>query len=184
MMVDSMYNIGAFDNTVGGDSACVVALISKQITKSRVHVADKEKTFKDVTVGDSKGDNVKDVTQEVNDHEGILLKTFVVLKIEGGNIVVEVDEEEYQKEVEEFKYSIVGKISLRKKDVPPTTLDLKNKMVELWKIEKFKLISMGKEIYHVLSHDMNYQCSVLQIGAVITRPNIFRTTRLQTKNLQ
>lgn len=78
---------------------------------------------------------------------------------------------------EELKYSVVGRISLRKGDEPPTTLDLINKLVEIWNTEKFKLVPMGKVIYHIILKNMKDQCEMLSTGAVNTRPNVLRSTR-------
>lgn len=43
----------------------------------------------------------------------ILLKPFDVPRVEG-NIVVEINDEGYQKGVEDTKYSVVGRLSLQK----------------------------------------------------------------------
>lgn len=40
------------------------------------------------------------------------LKQFVVPRMKGGNIIVEVNEEDYQGSVIELKYSVAGRLSL------------------------------------------------------------------------
>lgn len=177
MVWDNVNGVDTVDNASGADIAGLIAMITKRVPKSRVYVTENKKSFKHAVVGGCEGDNVMDIAQEVNDHEGIPFKLFTTPRIEEGNIVVEVDKEEYQKAVKELKYSDVGKINLRKGDVPLTNLDSNNKLVVLWKIKMFKLILMGKRIYHILLHNINDQCLVLSIGAVNTNSHIFRTTR-------
>lgn len=43
----------------------------------------------------------------------------------------------------------------------PTTLDLKKKVIAIWKIERFKIITLGRGEYHVLLQSMEDQSLVL-----------------------
>lgn len=66
--------------------------------------------------------------------DGVPIKHLSLLRIEGGNIVVEVDKEQYQKGINEPNYSVVGRLSLQKGDLIPTTMELRCKLEALWKI--------------------------------------------------
>lgn len=50
-----------------------------------------------------------------------LLRPLSPPRLVGGNVVVEVDDEQYQKWVEDLKFSVVGKLMLRKGDPNPIT---------------------------------------------------------------
>lgn len=56
------------------------------------------------------------------------MRPLAILRYDGGNQFVDLDEEVYKKEVEELKYSLVGRIFLSKGSTPPTTIKLKNKL--------------------------------------------------------
>lgn len=53
------------------------------------------------------------------------LKPLPIPRVEGGNVVVEIDEDDNHKGVNELMFSVVGKLSLQNGEVAPSTLDLK-----------------------------------------------------------
>lgn len=65
----------------------------------------------------------------------LLLREPAILRFEGGNLTVDLDEEDYRKGVEELKFSIVGRLFLLKRSIMPTIMELKNKMMEIWGIQ-------------------------------------------------
>lgn len=91
----------------------------------------------------------------------IPLKSLFVPRLEGKNIVVKIKEEDYQQGVKELIFCVVGKLSLQKGDLVLITLELKRKLVEIWNIDNFKLIPLGRGEYHVLLRTINYQSKVL-----------------------
>lgn len=67
---------------------------------------------------------------------------------EGGNLVVELDKDDYRREIGDLKFSMVGKIFLKKGRSLLTVKELKRKLVESWGLENFKLIPMGGRHYN------------------------------------
>lgn len=49
-----------------------------------------------------------------------MIKSLSDPKLKGGNVVVEIKDEEYQQGVQALKFSVVGKLSLQRGDSPPT----------------------------------------------------------------
>lgn len=65
-------------------------------------------------------------------------------KVEGGNIIVEIDKEDVEKEATNCIYEVIGRISYQKGDKPLSTPEMKNKLAELWKIPNFDIAHIGK----------------------------------------
>lgn len=140
--VDAVYGDGTFDTVAGDDIASITSLVRKQMeAKSDEHKL-KAKSFKDAVVGGGTKEKIDLYTQHKT--EGIPLKYLAMPRIEGGNIVVEANEGEYQQCVKELQYSIVGRVSLRKGEILHTTLELKKRLEASWGITNFKLIPLGK----------------------------------------
>lgn len=59
-------------------------------------------------------------------------------RFEGGNIIVEVDEEDYANKVLQCQFDVIGRIILQRGDNPYMTLELFDKLVILWGIQNFK----------------------------------------------
>lgn len=76
--------------------------------------------------------------KELFQQGGIIpLKPIVLPRFEGGNVVVEIDEEDYQKGVNEIQYSVVGQLRLQKGELLPTTLELRSKLEAIWNFDNF-----------------------------------------------
>lgn len=45
-----------------------------------------------------------------------------------GGVVVEVDDEEYQRKVEELKFNIIDKLTLQRGDLIPTMMEIRRKL--------------------------------------------------------
>lgn len=71
-------------------------------------------------------------------------------RCEGGNMIVDLDEEDYWKEIKDLKFSVFGKLFLRRRKSIPTVMELKSKLRELWEVDNFKLIPMGGCHYHIM----------------------------------
>lgn len=56
-------------------------------------------------------------------------------------------------------------------------MELKEKFMAIWKIERFKLIHRGNGEYHVPLDNMKAQSAVLAWGAIHTNPGVFRVKR-------
>lgn len=69
----------------------------------------------------------------------------LVSPIEGGNLVVDLDKNDYKKNIEELKNSVVGEGFSH-----PTIMELKEKLASLSGLNSFKLVPMGGGHFHVL----------------------------------
>lgn len=63
-----------------------------------------------------------------NKVESIPLNSVPMLRIEGDNITVQIDEGGYRKGIEDNQFSVVGRLGLHKGDLPPYTFCLKQKL--------------------------------------------------------
>lgn len=109
--------------------------------------------------------------------DSIPLKPISNPKVVGGNVVVEVDAEEYKRGVENLKFSVIGRLSVHRDDSLPTTMEVKEKLVEGLKIEDMKVIAMGKGVFHIILSCLNDQCKALTAGSLFLKPGILRFSR-------
>lgn len=56
------------------------------------------------------------------------LKEGAKPRMEGGNIVVEVVKEDYSKAMEELRFSVIGRLFLRRGEITPSTFELKERL--------------------------------------------------------
>lgn len=61
-----------------------------------------------------------------------VVKPLAVPRYEGGNLVIELDEDDYLKGVDELKFSVVGKLYFPKSCEHLTTMEIKNKLGLIW----------------------------------------------------
>lgn len=80
---------------------------------------------------------LKEITKVSGRHFWVTKKSSQLMKktppgtmpiFEGGNLVVDLNEYEYRRGVENLKFSVVGKIYLSKGSSLPTTVELRNKL--------------------------------------------------------
>lgn len=76
-------------------------------------------------------------------------------------MVAQIEDEDYQTRVRALMFSVVRKLNLQKDNLHPITMELKEKLVSIQGIERFKLIPFGKGEYHVLLSNMKDQSAVL-----------------------
>lgn len=95
----------------------------------------------------------------------------------GENIVVEVDDIDYCKGVEELQFSVVGRLSLQRGLNIPTAMEVKSKLAEVWKISNFKVIPLDKMMLHFLLYSLKDQCKALSVGSVFMKPGLMGFNR-------
>lgn len=81
-------------------------------------------------------------------------KPLPLPRVEGGNLVVDMDEEDFRLGVNELQHSIVGRLFLTKGSNPPTTMELRAKLQSSWCVESFKLVPMGGGLHHIILQSM------------------------------
>lgn len=94
------------------------------------------KSFKDIVSG-----NIMVKIQE-KEEVGVQLRPPNIPHVEGGNLIVELDMEAYNRDVEELRYSVVGQNFIQKGNSTPTTMDLKAKLASKWGFEEVRIIPM------------------------------------------
>lgn len=72
------------------------------------------------------------------------LRQFSTPRIEGGNVVIELDVEDYERGIQDLKFSVIAKLTIQKGEEAPTTLQLKEKLVQALEVSAFKLIPYGR----------------------------------------
>lgn len=92
------------------------------------------------------------------------IKSILLPHFEGGNIIVKVDEEDYEKRVRECQFDVIGRILLYRGDKPYSTLELFDKLVIQWGIKNFRIVPMGKGFFHCFLNTMDNQSKVLSLG--------------------
>lgn len=75
-----------------------------------------------------------------------VMKPLMALRYVGGNLIGDLDEDEYVKGIENLKFSVVGWIYVKREASLPTTMNLKSKLGEVWGIQRFKLVQWGVAI--------------------------------------
>lgn len=91
--------------------------------------------------------------------------------------MVEVDEDSYHRGVEQLKFNVVGRLSVQRRDAIPTTLELKQKLVEGLDIVDMKVIPMSKGVFHVLLYNLSDQCNALTVGSLFLKPRVMGFNR-------
>lgn len=71
------------------------------------------------------------------------MKPLSITRVEGGNLLVELDVDDYKKGVEELRFSVVGRNHLQKGSSAPTTMELRRMLASTWGFDTFKLLPMG-----------------------------------------
>lgn len=77
-------------------------------------------------------------------------------RVEGGNVIVEVDQKDYEQECRECQYDVIGRVVLQKGDKPYSTNELKTKLAQQWKIQNFEITHLSKGFYHVFSQEHGF----------------------------
>lgn len=106
---------------------------------------------------------------------GFLLKESPPPRVVRGNIAMMVDEEEYDKGVAEFKFSLIGRLVLLTGDKPIKIDDLKNRSSTISKIKEdaWKLIPLGKWYFNIHITSSGEKSKVFSMGALFLRPGVF-----------
>lgn len=96
----------------------------------KVMVNDNLRSFEDALTGRQQGSKVNQ--QQIEDERARCLKQPSTPRYKGGNLVVDLNEEKYMRGVDKLKFSVVGKLFLRRGAPTPTTMQLKSKLGESW----------------------------------------------------
>lgn len=88
------------------------------------------RSFKEALVN-SKGHGKGTIMRETCD-----LKSLSIPCSEGGNIIVDVDDDDYNQKVDELQFSLVGRLFLLKSNSTPITMTLRAKLVAVgvWRV--------------------------------------------------
>lgn len=105
-----------------------------------------------------------------------ILKQLAVPRYKGGNLVIDLDEGNYRRGVEELKFSVVGQLYLLKGCEHPTMKEIKNKLSQIWGFSNFKLVLVGGDHYHIMLGRMVDQSTVLSNGPIVFTPRTFRVS--------
>lgn len=111
----------------------------------RVLVPEVEETSPTMTVKSYKEAIITDNDQKV---QGKVLKPLTMLIREEGNVLGELDVENYRHGVCDLQYSMVGKLRLHKGERYPRNMNLKLHLEEAWDLKDFRLIERGCFPYH------------------------------------
>lgn len=95
-----------------------------------------------------------------------------------GNIVVEVNIDDYRKGVKELMFSIVGRLSLQRGDTVIANMILKQNPQSVWGTSNIKFVLMKVGIYHILLSSFEDQGLVMAIGPVNLKLGIFSSITL------
>lgn len=88
------------------------------------------------------------------DEQTIPLKPISNPRLEWGNIVVVVDDDGYCRGIDELKFSIIGRLSLHRSKSIPNMMELRTKLGIIWGIQDFKVIPLGKGMFHILMYNL------------------------------
>lgn len=94
-----------------------------------------------------------------------------------GNVVVQIDETEYQKDFIDLQFNIIRRIALQNRESLPTTMEMHRKLSSFLQINNLKLIALVKGCYHVLLQAMSDRSTTMSKGPVNLKPCIFRVVR-------
>lgn len=141
--------------------------------KQKEITTQKQKTFLEALT--SNGSKTNNSSDRVN--EAVPLSPSMMPRMEGGNVVVQVDESEYQEAVKNLQFSVIGRYTLQNKDVAVTTMEIHIKLASFWQISDFKLIALGRGCYHVILRSMSDQSIAMSKEPIKLKPRIFRVSR-------
>lgn len=66
---------------------------------------------------------------------------------------------------------------MQRGDPIPTTIEVKNKPTESLNISNFKVIILGKGLFHILLHSLNDQCTTLVSGTIFLKLGLMQFNR-------
>lgn len=139
------------------------AALNARVTESDGHTGVGKKSFLDAVNGDGSSTGVP--------------MNLTPIRVEGGNVIVEVDEEEIEKESVNCAYDVIGRVTYQKGDKPFSHAELQTKLQTLWKLPRVEIAHMGKGFYHVFLRNSDHQSSVMSKGTLSLKPGFFRVSR-------
>lgn len=114
-----------------------------------------------------------------NQSTAIPMKVSEPPKYVGGNIQIEIDEEEYRLGLMEHEHSLIGRLVLLKGDKPLKTVELKEKLSKIWGLDvnSWQLVALGKGYYNMHMKTMDAKSRVFSRGAIFLKPGVFRISQ-------
>lgn len=72
------------------------------------------------------------------------MKPLMAPRIEGDNTLIQLVVQKNERGIGDFKFTILGSITMKKGEVPPITLALRKKIEDVISLERFKVIALWK----------------------------------------
>lgn len=79
----------------------------------------------------------------------IMVRAIPPPRFEGGNVIVELDEDDCDKEARKCQFDVIGRTLLQKGEKSYTNKEIYNKLASLWGIQDFDIAHMGNGFFHV-----------------------------------
>lgn len=99
-------------------------------------------------------------------------------RLVGGNIAINIDEDEYSKGLLEFVHNLIGRIVFAKGDTPLKNDDLKQKLSGIWKIreDSWRLTPLGRGFFNIHLPSHIKKSKIFAMGAIFLKPGIFKVS--------
>lgn len=104
----------------------------------------------------------------------MLLKPILNPRVILGNVVVEVDCDDYHGGVEDLKFSTISRSTLQRSDPIPMMMEVRRKLSNLWQIKDIMVIPLGNGVYHILLHNLEDHCKALAVGTMFLKLGVMR----------
>lgn len=154
--IEDVYGEGTFAQSIQKDIASILGLFEMDLpvrnkTQSTDPVVQNKKSFAEALLNV----NPKNPKTRKAEVQYVPFKPILNPTMAGGNIIVEVDEEEYHR----AEFSVIGKLNLKRGNPVPTTMEIRRKLCEFWKI-------------NVLFCSLKDQCEALSVSSVFLKPGL------------
>lgn len=70
-------------------------------------------------------------------------------QIEGGNLAIVLDEDEYSKGVRANQFSVIGRVLMQRGNSLPNTMELRRKLETVWGLSQFRILPIGRGFFHI-----------------------------------
>lgn len=196
-LIDEVYGRGVFEKAIGNDFAKLVSKVRDKILQPKAVNDRARKNIKENQGELGKKEKPNNGENTVKPQNKIFLQALIgrtmdkegkseseavqlvptLPRIEGGNVVVQVDKKEYQQSVKNLQFGVIGRINFQNKELELTTMDIHRQLASFGQISDFKLVALRKGFYHVILHSMSDQTTSMCKGPVNLHPDIFRVSR-------
>lgn len=97
--------------------------------------------------------------------------------LEGGNVVVDIDELEYNKGLVENQFSVIRRWCPRWRVETQMSAELHNILCSIWKIPRCKIIPVGRKFYHIFLKSIEEHSYVMSLGEVSVKFGVLRISK-------